>query len=103
MRTRPALLNSHRAATLSGSLLPARPRAQSLGGPHAAFVIEPALARPRRGPARLARLGGDEGAADELEQALLRIAAVVLLRAVARAPDRAHPPRSEENTSELKS
>src|SRR2546429_3136724 len=58
-----------------GSFPPGGPRAQSLGGPHAALVIEPALARPRRGPARLARLGGDEGAADELDQALLRIAA----------------------------
>src|SRR5438045_8465814 len=75
------------------SLLPARPRAQSLGGPHAALVIEPALARPRRGPARLARLGGDEGAADELDQALLRIAAVPLLRAVAARDDQ---DRSEE-------
>src|SRR2546429_5056941 len=58
-----------------GSFLPGGPRAQSLGGPHAALVIEPALARPRRGPARLARLGGDEGAAGELRQAPLRLAA----------------------------
>src|SRR5947207_12969212 len=82
------------------SLLPARPRAQSLGGPHAALVIEPALARPRRGPARLARLGGDEGAADELDQALLRIAAVPLLRAVAARDDQDRALRGEPSTAQ---
>src|SRR2546423_759026 len=50
------------ATACLGSLLPARPRAQSLGGAHAALVIEPALARPRRGPARPWRPRGDGGA-----------------------------------------
>src|SRR3989440_10848428 len=100
MRTRPALLNSHRAATLSGSLLPARPRAQSRGGPHAAFVMEPALARPRRGRARLARRGGDAGRADELDQALLRIAAVPLLGAVAARDDQDRALRGEPSTAQ---
>src|SRR5205807_4955482 len=87
------------ATACLGSLLPARPRAQSLGGAHAALVIEPALARPRRGPARLARLGGDEGAADELDQALLRTAAGPLLRAVAARDDQDRALSGEPSTA----
>src|SRR5207302_11156919 len=64
------------ATACLGSLLPARPRAQSLGGAHAALVIEPALARPRRGPGCLARLAGAQGAAEEPDPPLLRIAPV---------------------------
>src|SRR5207302_4878689 len=60
----------------------------------------PALARPRRGPARLARLGGDEGAADELDQALLRIAAVPLLGAVAARDDQDRALRGEPSTAQ---
>src|SRR5205807_2392967 len=61
------------------SLVPGGLRAQALGAPHAPLALEPTLTRGPRRTARLARLGGDEGAADELDQALLRIAAVPLL------------------------
>src|SRR5438876_539398 len=82
------------------SLVPGGLRAQALGAPHAPLALEPTLTRGPRRTARLARLGGDEGAADELDQALLRIAAVPLLRAVAARDDQDRALRGEPSTTQ---
>src|SRR5256885_16543105 len=64
------------------SLVPARPGAQALGAPQARLVREAALARRARGFGGLTRFRGRECAADEVPEPLLRLAAVVPLRAV---------------------
>src|SRR6266436_9783395 len=69
------------------SVVPAGLGAQALGAPQPRLVLEAALARRARGYGGLARFRGRERAADEVAEALLRLAAVALLGAVVARDD----------------
>src|ERR1700674_292448 len=69
------------------SVAPAGLGARALGAPQPRLVLEPALARRARGFGGLARFGDSERAPDEVGEALLGLAAVVLLGAVVARDD----------------
>src|SRR5467141_1581118 len=78
---------ARQALRARSSVAPTGLGAQALGALQPRLVLEAALARRARGFGGLARFRGRERAADEVAEALLRLAAVALLGALVARDD----------------